>query len=135
MVQSFEDYISKPRVHVVEFVKLRSFTKTCSFMRLSMRIYHYARDLPGYYAGGIRGKWWSRSFYSYTIWEDRESMLRFVHTGPHAAAAARVLEFAAPGSCYTEFTSEDPPDWEVAEQRLQTPTRYFVPPEIGGLLR
>ncbi len=132
MVQAFEVYEARPRIHVVEFVKLRSFRMTCSFMRLSMRIYHYARSLPGYYGGGIKGKWWSKSFYSYTIWEDRDSMLRFVHTGPHANAAARALTFAAPGSCYTEFVSEDPPDWAAAERRLQTPTRYIVPPTFDG---
>lgn len=135
MVQSFEEYESRPRVHVVEFVKLRSFGQTCSFMRQSMRIYHYARECPGYFAGGIRAQWWKKRFYSYTIWEDRESMLRFVESGPHALAAARILEYADSGSCFTEFVSEAPPDWDVAEQQLSIPTRYFVPPEIGGSLR
>ena len=134
-VVQFDTYEAKPRIHVVEFVKLRSFGMTCAFMRLSMRIYRYARESPGYYAGGIRGQWWRRRFYAYTVWEDRDAMLRFVHTGPHANAVARMPEFAAPGSCYAEFVSEDPPDWEVAERYLETPTRYFVPPEIGGSLR
>ncbi len=135
MVGSFEVYEPKPRIHVVEYVILRSFAKTYSFMSLSMRIYNYAREAPGYYAGGIRGQWWRKRFYSYTVWEDRESMLRFVHTAPHADAIARVLEYAAPGSCYAEFVSEAPPDWDVAERRLSDPTRYFVPPDIGGLFR
>ncbi len=112
-------------------MKLRSFVKTFVFMWLNMRIYKHARSMQGYYAGGISAKWWSGHFYTYTVWEDRESLLRFVHTGPHSSAKARMEEFMGPGSCYAEFESSDPPDWDQAEKRLMQPTRYFVPPNIG----
>ena len=97
-------------------------------MRLSMRLYKHACAAAGYYAGGIRAKWWRGEFYTYTIWEDREAMKAFVRSAPHAAAAMRVGEFAAPGSCYVEFESEAPPDWDDAQQRLSSPTAYLSPP-------
>ena len=120
---------------MVEYVRLRSAWSTCAFMRLSMRVYQYARECPGYYAGGIRGRWWRKQFYTYTVWEDRDAMTRFVRTGPHALAVARVGEFAGPGSCYVEFVSEEPPDWDEAERRLAQPTRYFTPPDVRDLFR
>ena len=133
MVQSFEEYEIKPRIHVVEYVRLRSVFQTFFFMSLSMRIYKYARDLQGYYAGGIRAKWWHRQFYTYTVWEDREAMLEFVQANPHAEAIRRVGEFCAPGSCYVEFVSDAPPDWDMAKERLSFPTRYFSSPGLGDL--
>ena len=97
-----------------------------------MRLYKLARELPGYYAGGIRGKWWSGRFWSYSIWEDHEAMMRFVNSRQHTEAAARIGDFAGPGSCYAEWVSEDPPNWDEATNRLENPTRYFVPPGIGN---
>lgn len=118
---------------MVEYVRLRRCSQTLAFMRLSMRVYHEACEAPGYYAGGIRAKWWRGEFYTYTIWEDREAMTAFVHSAPHAEAAAVVAEFAAPGSCYAEFVSDAPPDWDDARRRLSTPTAYFTPPLRGDL--
>ena len=131
MVQSPELYEQKPRVHVVTFFNLKRFSQTFSFMLLNMKIYKFARVQPGYYAGGIRGKWWSGEFYSYTVWEDRDAMLTFVSSNHHQKAMAKTLEYAGPGSCYSEFISDAPPDWEIAESRLSNPTRYFVNSGIG----
>lgn len=98
-----------------------------------MRVYEHTQAAAGYYAGGIRAKWWRGEFYTYTVWEEREAMLEFVRSAPHAEAIARVAEFAAPGSCYVEFVSEAPPDWDDARRRLSSPTGYFSPPTWGDL--
>ena len=120
---------------MVEYVRLKRCSQTLAFMRLSMRIYKQACDTLGYYAGGIRAKWWRGEFYTYTIWEDRASMVAFVRTPPHSEAVTRVADFAAPGSCYTEFVSDAPPDWDAAYKRLSFPTGYFAPPLWGDLRR
>lgn len=114
-------------------MRLKRCGQTLAFMRLSMRAYKQACDTPGYYAGGIRAKWWRGDFYTYTIWENREAMAAFVRSSPHAEAVARIREFAAPGSCYVEFVSDAPPDWDAAQQRLSFPTAYLVPPGGGDL--
>ncbi|MCI0816247.1 MAG: hypothetical protein J4N29_04280, partial [Chloroflexi bacterium] len=66
-------------------------------------------------------------------WEDRDAMERFVRGPLHAQAAARVLEFAAPGACYVEWVAPGPADWPEAIERLKSPTRYFVPPPLTRL--
>ena len=114
-------------------MRLRRCSQTLAFMRLSMRVYKQACEAPGYYAGGIRARWWRSEFYTYTIWEDREAMAAFVRSGLHAEAVAAAAEFAAPGSCYAEFVSDAPPDWDAARARLSTPTAYFAPPLSGDL--
>lgn len=118
---------------MVEYVRLRRCSQTLAFMRLSMQIYQDACNADGYYAGGIRAKWWRGQFFTYTIWEDRDAMLEFVRTPPHSEAAALVAEFAAPGSCYVEFISDTPPDWDAAQKRLVSPTGYLSPPRWGDL--
>ena len=118
---------------MVEYVRLKRCSQTLAFMQLSMRVYKQARVAAGYYAGGIRAKWWRGQFYTYTIWEDRDSMTAFVRTPPHAEVVAVITEFAAPGSCYVEFVSETPPDWDAAQRRLSSPTGYFSPPSWGDL--
>ena len=131
MVQSVELYEPKPRIHVVTFFSLKRFPQTLAFMGLNMKIYKFARLQPGYYAGGIRGKWWNKQFYTYTVGEDRDDMLAFVNSEPHKKAIHRIMEFAGTGSCFSEFVSDSPPDWEVAETQLLKPTKYFVPSGIG----
>ena len=118
---------------MVEYVRVKRCSQAFTFMRLSMRVYKQACDAPGYYAGGIRAKWWRGEVYAYTIWEDRDSMVAFVRTGEHAEAVTRITEFAAPGSCYAEFVSDAPPDWDDAYTRLNSPTSYFAPPLWGDL--
>jgi hypothetical protein len=117
-----------PYIHVAEYVKVRSLGQVFDFMKLSMRVYRHAHEHEGFVAGGIKSKWCVRKFWSYTVWEDRDAMMRFVNSGPHAEAARRIQHFAAPGSCYVEWVSEQPPDWPEALQRLERPTRYFVGP-------
>lgn len=118
---------------MAEYVRLKRCSQTLAFMRLSMRIYKQACEASGYYAGGIRAKWWRGEFYTYTVWEDRDSMAAFVRTGLHAEAVAQVAGFAAPGSCYVEFISDEPPDWDAARRHLSSPTGYFSPPLWGDL--
>ena len=118
---------------MVEYVRLKRWSQAFAFMRLSMRVYDQARKAEGYYAGGIRAKWWRGEFYTYTIWEDRDAVVTFVRTPPHAEAVARVADFAAPGSCYSEFVSDAPPDWDAALKHLASPTGYFAPPLWGDL--
>ena len=122
-----EPQADSPMIHVAEYIPVRSYGRVLEVMRLSMKIYAHARRCEGFVAGGLRTKWWRKQFWSYTVWEDHERLLHFVHTQPHANAVARLLEFAAPGACYTEWVSEAPPDWDEARERLKRPTRYMVP--------
>ena len=115
-----------PHIHVAEYVRVGSMGQGFGFMRLSMRIFAAARTADGFLAGGLRSKWWSKQFWTYTVWDSREEMERFVKRWPHAEAVERVQSIAALGSCYVEWTSNQPIDWPDALARLERPTRYFV---------
>ena len=101
-------------VHVAEFLPVLAYGQVFGVMDLSMRIYRQARASDGYIAGGLKAKWWRKEFWSFTVWEDRDAMERFVRGPLHTRAAARVLEFAAPGACYVEWVAPGPADWPEA---------------------
>ncbi len=119
-------------VHVAEFMPVQAYGQVLDVMGMSMRIYRQARASDGYVAGGLKAKWWRKEFWSFTVWEDRDAMQRFVRGPLHAAAAARVHDLAAPGACYVEWVAPGPADWPEAVERLKSPTRYFVPPPLTG---
>lgn len=118
-------------VHVAEYIKLKSVKQAFTFMGLHMRIYKDARDREGFVGGGIRGRWWLKRFWTYTVWESQEAKERFTQHGPHAELVNRVREFAAPGSCYVEWEAGRATDWEGGISRLEHPTRYYVDPFFG----
>ena len=120
-------------IHVAEFVPVSAYGQVFEVMKLSMRIYQHAHSLDGYVAGGLRAKWWRKEFWSFSVWQDRDAMERFVRTPPHSEAVARVLDLAAPGACYVEWVAPGPADWAEAVERLKSPTRYFVPPPLTRL--
>ncbi|MEX2431694.1 MAG: hypothetical protein WD645_07230 [Dehalococcoidia bacterium] len=119
-----------PYIHVAEYIPVHSWRRVLPFMRTSMDIFRFAQACPGFMAGGIRAKWWRRQFWSYTVWQDRDAMMRFVHNMPHSQAISMINDVAAPGACFTEWESTGPPDWSDAMERLKTPTRYLVPPGV-----
>jgi hypothetical protein len=126
--QMVEDMETRIHYHLAEYVKVRSLKQVFSFMRLHMAIYNDARLRKGFTGGGIRGRWWAKQFWSYTIWDSRDSLERFVKSGPHALAVSRMREFAAPGSAFVEWEGLSDQDWSGAISRLEHPTRYYVDP-------
>ena len=55
---------------------LKSYGQVLTFMR-PMQVYRHARESEGYVAGGITAKWWSRKFWTFSVWEDSDAMLHF----------------------------------------------------------
>ncbi len=117
-----------PQIHVAEYFTVDTLGQAFSFMRRSMNVYKAARAAEGFVTGGIRAKWWAKKFWSYIIWDDRESMERFTKSFPMEAGMERWRRAAGPGSRCVEWTSDMPPDWPEALDRLERPTRYCVPP-------
>jgi hypothetical protein len=126
-----EDQATRVYIHIAEFVKVRSFKEVFRFMRLHMRIYAEAKVSPGFAGGGIRGRWWAKTFWSYTFWETRHDMERFTKRGGHGEMLEQIRELAAPGSCYVEWDAAGGLDWTGAMARLEHPTRYYVDPYFG----
>jgi hypothetical protein len=126
-----EDEATRVYVHVAEYVKLKSYMQVLKFMGMHMRVYQDAQARKGYYGGGIRGRWWKKQFWTYSIWESREAVNAFLRGRPHGEAVDRMREFAAPGSCYVTWEALGASDWSGALSRLEHPTRYFVDPFFG----
>jgi hypothetical protein len=129
--QMKDDEVNRIYFHLAEYVKVQSLGQVLSFMRLHMKMYNEARELLGFADGGIRGKWWAKRFWTYTTWESREDMERFMNGGVHADLASRMREVAAPGSCYIVWEAKGESDWPGALSRLEHPTRYYVDPYFG----
>jgi hypothetical protein len=126
-----EEQATRVHVHLAEYVTVKSLKQVFSFMRLHMRVYNDARVRKGFAGGGIRGQWWAKRFWTYTIWESREDMERFTKHGAHAELVERIRELAGRGSCYVEWDAIGEQDWSGALARLEHPTRYYVDPYFG----
>ena len=111
----------KPQFHVATHIRLKSFGKVFWFMRQNMRVYQDARGREGFVAGGIRSKFWSKEFWTYTTWKDRKEMMEFVRSWPHSQAASHLSDVAESGH-YVEWESEGLPEWSEALERLEKPT-------------
>jgi len=98
-----------------------------------MRVYRSALSSDGYVAGGIRAKWWRKEFWSYTVWETRESMENFVRTEPHFGAMLQINRFADSKACYVEWESDTEASWPEALERLKKPTDRMVNPSNDEL--
>ena len=120
-------------IHVATFLPVRAYGQVFEFMQLSMRIYRQAHASEGYVSGGLKAKWWRKEFWTFSVWDDRDAMERFVGGPAHAVAVARILDFVAPGACLVEWVARQPADWPEALERLKSPTRHFVPPPMTGL--
>ena len=121
-----EERDAEVHIHVAEFIEVRAFSQVFSFMGLHMGTYKQARKVDGFAFGGIKGRWWAKKFWTYTVWRGREAKERYVAGQVHADLVSRLPELAAPGSCFVEWEGTGEPDWIEALERLRRPTRYYV---------
>ena len=128
--QMKDDEMNRVYFHLAEYVKVLSIGQVFSFMRAHMKMYNEASERSGFADGGIRGRWWAKRFWTYTIWESREDMNRFMNGGVHGDLMSRMREVAAVGSCYVVWEAKGESDWAGALSRLEHPTRYYVAPYL-----
>lgn len=126
-----EEEADREYLHVAELVKVGSIGQILPFMNLSMKTYRLAREATGFVAGGIRAKWWRKSFWTYMVWEDETYRKRFADSRANAPMAAWVQQNAAPGSCYATWVRKGEPEWADAMTRLEHPTKYYRDPWMG----
>ncbi len=129
--QLIEDEAEREYLHVAELVKVRSITQILPFMSRSMDTYKRARAAPGFVAGGIRAKWWRKSFWTYLVWEGETYRKSFADNRANASITAWVKQFAGPGSCYVTWVTKGEPDWTDALTHLENPTKYYIDPWMG----
>jgi 3-phenylpropionate/trans-cinnamate dioxygenase ferredoxin component len=106
---------------LLSHLPLNTFRAMAKFMRFTRQIRRQlaeTEDLIGYsHDAHVLAK----EFWTLSLWEDRESLWRFVQRVPHSRAMADLL----PGMGQTKFFhfevdgSSVPPDWEETKPRLR----------------
>jgi hypothetical protein len=67
-----------------------------------------------------------KHFWTLSVWQDADSMRRFVMTEPHATAVRKFVIWAGEGAAFAEWQSPDSSlDWDEAMKRLESPTFYY----------
>lgn len=124
-----EELANRVFYHFVEQIYLRSFRQVLGFMRQHMGAYQEARQSTGFLAGGIRAVWWRKRFYSYFTWDTAADRDRYAQGRIHSDFVERVVrKVGAPGSGYSQWDSNQPPDWEDAKKQLERIHHYYVAP-------
>lgn len=126
-----EEETNREFLHVAEVVKIRSVSQILPFMRNSMATYKLARVAPGFVAGGIKAKWWRKTFWSYLVWEDENYLQRFNTKRGDVSLSAWIQQNSGPGSCYVTWIARGEPSWDEALTRLEHPTNYYCDPWVG----
>ena len=105
----------------VSYLPLNSFRAMPKFMRYTYQIRRQLADSEGLIGYSLDANVPGRKFWTLSVWEDEESLMRFVGRNPHS----RVMTDLLPHMGQTEFIhwkisgSSIPPDWEEAKRRMR----------------
>lgn len=111
----------KEYLALLSYLPLNTFRAMPKFLRYTRRIQHQLSDSGGLIGYSLDAKVFSREFWTLSVWEDEESLRRFVMRNPHGQVMADLV----PHMGQTEFVrwkvsgSSVPPDWEEAKGRMR----------------
>jgi hypothetical protein len=114
------------------FLPLRSYLHLLPFMGMSFAVEKQLKRSKGLIRYGLRTNIPRLHFWTVSIWEDRESMLAFVQTEPHATAVRRFSGWAAEGAAFCEWVcTADGVDWSEIFRKLKKPAFTYKPGVAG----
>ena len=106
---------------VLSYLPLNKFRAMPKFMRYTFQIRRELAASKGLVGYSLDANVLSRDFWTLSVWQDRESLRRFVQRNPHG----RVMTDLLPDMGQTRFLpfkvdgSSIPPDWEGAKRRMR----------------
>ena len=106
---------------MLSYLPLNKWRAMPRFFRYSSQIQHQLADSEGLIGYSLDANLLGRKFWTLSVWEDEESLRRFVQRAPHS----RVMTDLLPDMGQTEFFhwkvdgSSVPPDWEEARRRMR----------------
>ena len=106
---------------LLSYLPLNKWRAMPRFLRYSSQIRGQLSDSEGLIGYSLDANILSRKFWTLSVWEDEQSLQRFVQRPPHD----RVMTDLLPDMGQTEFFywevngSSVPPDWEEAKQRMR----------------
>jgi hypothetical protein len=110
--------VNAPPVVSVTRLRLRSRRDLFEFLRHSIPAEREAMRSPGFLSGAVRGER-LRVFWTLTMWSDRRSMIAYVRSEAHRAAARWLAPHCDEGSTGSfECEGAELPTWAAARDRL-----------------
>ena len=106
---------------LLSYLPLNKWRAIPKFMRYTFQIRRQLADSEGLIGYSLHANVPNREFWTLSVWEDEESLRRFVQRTPHSRAMTDLL----PDMGQTEFFpfkvdgSSIPPDWEDAKRRMR----------------
>jgi len=111
---------------VATLLELRGYRYLLPFLKLSNRVFKQLDQTPGLLRWAVLSEPWRKTFYTFTAWRDRPSLVAFTGTEPHAEAVRMMRTWGGPHSAFAEWTSNELPGrLSEIKERLKTPTFYY----------
>jgi hypothetical protein len=103
-----------------------------AFSRMASHVARQLEVTPGVVWFSIQAEYGRRTFWTLSVWTDRESMRKFVPLEPHASAMRRFSVWGAPEAKFIDWESPSVwVTWPEAYRRLghaAKPGRVIAPP-------
>ena len=116
---------AKKYVHAATSLQLASWRHFLGFLRASRKVQFRLRHISGVVKFKLRAKLLRRTFETYSIYEDQESLQDLVYSAEHVEAMKKMAEWSGPESRTTNWTSVSSEiDWEEARSRLAEAPSY-----------
>ena len=106
-------------VVVVTRLRLKDQSYLNDFFTAAVALLEQAKNSPGILGADVLaeangGAWWSS-----TSWQDRDSMVSFVNTDPHATRMGKLADWCDEASFVDwEQPNPDLPDWQTAHRHI-----------------
>ncbi len=116
---------TKTYIHAATALHLRSWRYLFAFLRLSGKVQKRLEQTPGYVKHSLRPNLFTRTFRTYSVYENPEALQDLVYSPEHAAAMAKMGEWSGPQSRTTNWTAESSAiDWKDGLRRLAEAPTY-----------
>lgn len=114
-------YREDTELHVLTSrLPLTSYRDIPRFLRWTFKIRKQLRNDPGCAGNALDAKLLTKTFWTLSAWSDRDAMMRFVHSGQHAAMLADMAgRIGNPSFVDSTARQADLPlDWTTARTRI-----------------
>lgn len=114
-------YRADTELHVLTSrLPLTSYRDIPRFLRWTAKIRKQLREDPGCAGNSLDAKLFTKTFWTLSAWSDRDAMMRFVHSGEHAAMLADMTgRLGHPSFVDSTARQADLPlDWTTARTRI-----------------
>ena len=119
------DTTTREFVCVSTFLPVRRWRDVIPFLRMSGRVEKQLKNTQGLIRYAVKGKLLRKHFWTFSVWENKESVEAFVRAEPHNSAVGKFHQWADAGGAFVQWTSSDDSiRWDEAMERLKNSNSY-----------